>query len=205
MRAARLLGAPAVVVGHALVQTLLVLSDPTPELTLGFVASVVASSVAVVLAVWLLVALVTGSRRSGRTLLGVVLLTLLAALAGLLTPLVVPLVLVLGAPFLVAGRSAPARLRDAAGRSVTVALVSVVLGVAIWLGAVASGLFLGPVRGAAATWVGLGLVAALVLRMWAGVLSVGRVRRHGDGSGVGRPPTAAVGVAAVEDLPRRDV
>ena len=205
MRAARLLGALAVVVGHAVVQALLVLPDPTPELTLRFVALAVASGVAVVLAVWLLVAVVTGNRRSGRTLLGVVLLTLLAALAGLLTPLVVPLVLVLGAPFLVAGGSAPARLRAAPGRSVTVALVSVVLAAVVWLGAVASGLFLGPVPGAAGTWVGLGLVAALVLRMWAGVLSVGGVRRHGDGSGVGRPPAAAVGVAAVEDLPRRDV
>lgn len=177
-----LLGAVVVVVLHAGVQALLVLPDPTPEATPGFLALAAASAVAVVLALWLLVAAVGGRRPSPALILRCVLLLVVAAALSLLSPWLVPLTLVVGAPFLLAGRGALAALRRSPGRSLGVLVGSLVLALVLWAAAVASGLFLGPRWGAPATWLGLGLAAAVVLRLWAGVVRAsGSVPVRGDG------------------------
>ena len=154
----------AVVVGHALVQTLLVLSDLVPALSVAFALATVASAAALLVAVWFLANLAVGEVPWARpaVLVRVVLLAVVAVALSLLSPLLVPLVLVVAGPVLV-----PGALRTTPVRAVLLLVGSLVLAVLSWAAALLAGLFVGGPVGALVTWLWFGAVTAVVLRGWA--------------------------------------
>ncbi len=175
-----------VVVADAVIQALLVASDPVPTFSIGFGALVVTSAAAVVIALWCSAvaaeAAVGGVPRAAPArirqrpavavwVLGV---GLVAALAGLVQPLLAPLVLVLGGFVLAAaatGRRNALTGLQVLWRSPLRSMVTVVLAVLAfalsWIVALVLGLFLTGVAAAALTWVWLGVVSTLLLCRWA--------------------------------------
>lgn len=169
--------AGAVVVAAGL-QTLLVLPDPVPSLSWGFVLLLVASVVVLLGAVTVVAAAVAGGDRPrfGRVLGVVAVLAVVAVAASLLHPLVVPVVLAAGAPVPVVAAAGPAGAWGAAVRGVArrplgyvlrfvLGLVLAVLG---WVAALVLGLFVTGPLAAAAIWLVMGAFAALLLWAWAG-------------------------------------
>ncbi|GAY09037.1 hypothetical protein [Pseudonocardia sp. N23] len=169
--------AGAVVVAAGL-QTLLVLPDPVPSLTWQF-ALLLAASVAVLLAAATVVAaaVARGDRpRFGRVLGVVAVLVVVAVAASLLHPLAVPVVLAAGAPVPVVAAAGPTGAWGAVARGVGRRPVGYVLrlllGLALavlgWVAALLLGLFVTGPLAAAATWLVMGALAALLLWAWSG-------------------------------------
>jgi hypothetical protein len=149
-------GIAAVVLVHAAVQMLLVVGDPSPGASFGFVLAAIASVVALILAVWAVARLAGGGASIGR----VVVVGVLAVAASLLSPLALPAVLVFGTPWLV---RAPLR----GWRPIALLVGGLVLAALSWLVAMVLGFFVGGLVAAFLTWVWFGAVAALLLRGFA--------------------------------------
>ncbi|MFN3600042.1 MAG: hypothetical protein ACK4UY_01485 [Dietzia sp.] len=171
--------APVVIVG-ALVQSLLVVGDPTPEGAWGFALRVVMSGLALIGALWLIVgAAATAvkvdarfSMPSIRLLTGVTAAVVIGALTGVLSPILPIVVAAVALPLLSALAVEP---RTTAFRTVTYSpgrallgyLWIAVLSIVNWVIALMLGFFVaGPVA-AALTWVVFGFSTAVLATYWA--------------------------------------
>lgn len=156
-----------VVVGHALVQTLLVLGDPVPGSGVGPTVRTVASFAAVLAALVATTSLVTGSRRWSSVTGAAAALLALAVVGTLVSAVVSGLVVVVGAavlPAVARGASAPAHPLGRAWPAWPAWVAGVVVLVALCrVVALFAGFLLAPVAAAGVTWLvsGVAGVAAL--------------------------------------------
>jgi hypothetical protein len=183
-----------VIIVHAAVQALLVLDDPTPGASSGFLLAASVSAIVLVAAVWLVAVLVVPSHRNGTRPGRVVLApetpggvpVVLEPEPGSVRhwrPVVLLRVIVLGVLAAASSLLSPALVPVVLvlGAPLLVARPSVylrpiallltvfglVLAAVSWVGALALGFFVtGPVA-AFATWLWFGGAAALLLRTWA--------------------------------------
>lgn len=186
-----------VVLAQAVVQALLVVADPVPALTPGFVALVVVSASVAIVALWLMVcaasAGVDGTPRRALSratrhpeMLGSVLAIGVGAVAAsALWAGLAALVLTLGMIFLAAqadGRARPWQtVRGAPWRTALAVLVSIVALLLCWVLAGVLGFFVGGTLAAAGTWLWFGLTATVLSCRWCWVTSVAR-------TALARPP-----------------
>jgi hypothetical protein len=175
-----------VIAGEAGVQALLVLSDPVPEWSAGFLALLLVSLLALLAAVWLTVgaasAAVDGSggllRRAVRRPIIVawaLAVGVVAVAVSLLQLWAAPLVLLVGAFVLpAAAADDPGNLFARAYRPVVrtpVRLVlavfgALVLAVVTWVIALNFGFFITGALGAVLTWLWFGLASTFVIALW---------------------------------------
>ena len=175
-----------VILVEAGVQALLVLSDPVPEWSAGFLALLLVSLLALLGAVWLTVgaasAAVDGTggllRRAVRRPIIVVwalAVGVVAVAVSLLQLWATPLVLLLGAFVLpAAAADDPGNLFARAYRPIVrtpvrwvlAVLAAVVLAVVTWVVALSLGFFITGALGAVLTWLWFGVAATFVLALW---------------------------------------
>lgn len=185
-----------VVVGNAVVQTLSVVSDPVPGLSVGFVAVTAVSTLAVLVAVWLTVCAASAAvdgvprhallrARQHMGVLGWALgILLLTAAAVALAVWLGAVVLVLGLfvlpaaatgerPVLVAGYRPVVRSPLRSALAVLAAVVAVVLS---WMVALLLGFFVTGAGAAALTWLWFGLVTTVLLCLWCSLYAASSTR-----------------------------
>ncbi len=174
-----------VIVVEAGVQALLVLSDPVPEWSAGFLALVLTSLVALLGAVWLTVgaasAAVDGTGLLDRAWRRPIIVAwalavgIVAVAASLLQLWATPFVLLLGSFVLPAAAvDDPGNLFARAYRPVVrtpvrwvlAVLAAVVLAVVTWIVALSFGFFVTGALGAVLTWLWFGVAATFVLALW---------------------------------------
>lgn len=156
-----------VIVGNAIVQALLVAVDPTEPLVIVSELLAVVSGAALVIAGWLLWR-AAGARPTGLLWRSVVFGAAIA-LAAILFPYFVPVVIAVGSAVLGAGgwRAAGATVRAHPVRTVLRALVTIIVVVLCWAGALLAGLLIAGVAAAVTSWIGVGIVAAVMACHWA--------------------------------------
>jgi hypothetical protein len=175
-----------VIVVEAGVQTALVLSDPVPQWSTGFLALLLISLLALLAAVWLTVgaasAAVDGTggllRRAVRRPIIVawaLAVGVVAVAVSLLQLWVTPLVLLVGAFVLpAAAADDPGNLFARAYRPVVrtpvrwvlAVLAGVALAIATWVAALSFGFFITGALGAVLTWLWFGVAATFVIALW---------------------------------------
>lgn len=174
---------PVVIVG-ALVQSLLVVGDPTPEGAWGFALRVAVSGLALIGALWLIVgAAATAvkvdasfSMPSFRLLTGVTAVVVIGALAGVLSPILPIVVAAAALPLLSALAVEPRTtafraFKYSPGRALLGVFWTATLFVVNWVIALMLGFFIaGPVA-AALTWVAFGFSTAILATYWAALHS----------------------------------
>ncbi|MFN3340090.1 MAG: hypothetical protein ACK40Z_10385 [Dietzia sp.] len=168
----------------ALVQSLLVVGDPTPEGAWGFALRVVVSGLALIGALWLIVGAAATAVRvdasvsmpSIRLLAGVTAVVVTGALAAVLSPILPIVVAAVALPLLsalaVEPRSTAFRtFRYSPGRALLGVFWIAMLFIANWVIALLLGFFIaGPVA-AALTWVVFGFSTAILANYWAALHS----------------------------------
>ncbi len=162
----------AIVVGHAVIQGLLVLADPVPSAAPGFIVLVLASLVALILATWAALLVLSGpTARRLRTLAWVAAAVIVTAALSVLSPLLAPVGLVLALIVVPAATTGDVVDGFRAFRRTPVRHVLAILGVILacvvaWVVALLLGLLVTGVAASVATWLCFGLLGALVLTAW---------------------------------------